>query len=130
MSFVSILKKIAKDALIGVGVADQIAQVATPFIAPMLSGPALAAEQAIAKGIHIAEASITTAQSGIAKKQTASAIAMSELPNAEAIVAEFGGNLKLTPEGESALSTAIDAAVAARNALALFIGALKPKANA
>jgi hypothetical protein len=117
---------VAKDAVEVVGVTDQIATVATPFLIPYLSGPALALETAIKKGCDIAEVAITTAQAGAAKKLTAGAIAASEIPNAEAIVAEFGKNLQLTPEAQTALSAAIDAIVASRNTIAQLLAALKP----
>jgi hypothetical protein len=137
MGFISLFKKIghevehaapivAKDAVQAVGIADQLAEVATPILLPALSGPALAAEKAIKQGIDIAEAAITSAQQGIAKKQTAGTIVAAELPNAEAIIAEFGKNLTLSPEAQGNLSTAIDAFVASRNALAQFVSSLKP----
>jgi hypothetical protein len=122
--------KVAKDAMSAVGIADQIAEFATPILLPTLSGPALAAEMAVKKGIDIAEAAITTAQQGVAKKQTAGAIAAAELPNMQAIIAEFGANLQLGPEAQTALSTAIDAAVASRNSIAQLLAALKPAPKA
>lgn len=141
MSFKSIFSKathliahvapiVAEDALKGIGVADNIAKVATPFLIPYLGPEAASIEAIVNKGVDWAESAIEIEQQGAAKKQGASAIVTAELTNAAPVLAAFGlpKNFVPTPATISAISTAIDAAVASRNALNGVLESLKPPA--
>jgi hypothetical protein len=138
MSFKSVFSKIVhavvheapivgSESLKVVSAADNIAQVATPFIVPFLGPEAAAVEALINKGIDWAESAIQIEEQGAAKKQGASAIVTAEITNAEPILQAFGLSKNFTPSTAtlSAISTAIDAAVTSRNALAGVLAAVK-----
>ncbi|MDE2102133.1 MAG: hypothetical protein KGL39_33110 [Patescibacteria group bacterium] len=128
INFRAILKTIGVDALKTLGIADQVSEIATPFIVPALSPQALAVEQAISKGINLAETAITGAQQGVAKKQTAGTIIAAEIPTLESIVAEFGPNVELSPDQISSMQGAIDGLVAVRNNIATMLASMQAKA--
>jgi hypothetical protein len=119
--------KVGEITLKVVSAADSIAQVASPFIVPFLGPEAAAAEALINKGIDWAESAIQIEQQGVAKKQGASAIVTAEITNAEPILQAFGLSKNFTPSAAtlSAISTAIDAFVASRNALAGVLASVK-----
>jgi len=141
MSFKSVFSKVVhavaheapavgEDALKVVGVADNVAKVATPFIVPFLGPEAAAAEAIINKGIDWAESAIQIEEQGAAKKQGASAIITAEITNAEPVLSAFGlpKNFIPSPATVNAISTAVDAFVASRNALAGVLASLKAPA--
>jgi hypothetical protein len=130
MSFISVLKSIGRgiETVVGVSatVVTTVTGVAEPFVAEF-SPPAAALLMLVNKATGAAEMLITGVQQGVAKKQTALQIIEAELPNVQAIVAQFGSGFVI-PQAE--LSALIDASVAEKNALAAFVAAVKPKPKA
>lgn len=130
MSFISVFKSIGRgiEKVVGVGAAvvTTAITVAEPFVAE-LNPAAGAVLDLVGKATATVESIITGAAQGIQKKQTATEIITAELPNVQAILAEFGVGFVI-PTAE--LSALIDASVAEKNALAAFVAAVKPKAKA
>jgi hypothetical protein len=128
MSFLSVLagigRRVVSVAEKGLGVVSTVAAITQPFVA-ILGPEASAIDGVIVNAIGGAEMLISTAQAGAVKKQTATQIVYAELPNVQALVTAFGSGFVI-PQAE--LSALIDASVSAKNALAVFLAAVKPKA--
>ena len=132
------LSKLGSGILHGLGVVAKVVtspaatalEQSIPFVGTFMSlvNPSLAA--IIAKGSAIVngvEGLITTAQSGVVKKETAVQIAMSELPGLQELIAEFGSGAKIPP---AELGTFLDSIVAVYNnghALVTAIGVANGK---
>ncbi len=127
MSFISILAGIGRGIVNAgekaLGIAATVVSVTQPFVA-ILGPEAAAIDGVVVKAITGAEMLITTAQAGVARKATATQIVEAELPNVQALIASYGSGFMI-PQAE--LSALIDASVAAKNALAAFVAAAKPK---
>jgi hypothetical protein len=67
---------------------------------------------------------VTVAKQGTVKKQAVTQIAMSELPQLQAVIDQFGANVQI-PQAE--LSDLIDASVALYNKAALLTLAIEAK---
>lgn len=129
MSFKSLFYKvvhvIANDAPVVLGTAVNVVKVVEPLVVRFLGPDAIAAEAILNKAIDWAESAIQIEQQGAAKKQGASAIVVAELTNAEPILQAFGlpKNFIPSPAMLTAISTAIDTAVASRNSLSVLLTA-------
>lgn len=96
-------------------------QIAVPIIT-LVNPAAGAIANKVATAIVGVEAMITTEKQGVLKRQTVSQIALAELPQLEAVIAQFGPNVKIPPEE---LGAFIDASVAEYNALDKLMKAIE-----
>ena len=114
MAFATIFGSVAPKVATAVGIAGGIITVFDPPLGALVNKLG-----AIITGV---EGLYTTEKAGVAKKATVSQIALSEIPQLEEIVAQFGVNAKV-PEAE--LGHAIDAFVAAYNSAGAFLKAIQ-----
>ena len=114
MSFGAVLKTIGKDVLKGLGVAAAVETTLGPILQVVLPAPISAIAKIIDNAVMTAEATITTAQAGVAKKESVTQIIVDEIPNVEAIISTYGPNITYD---KAKLSAAIDSVVAAKNAV-------------
>lgn len=113
--------------------AEKVVEVAAPVLAtidPLVGLINPAAKAIMDKITHVTvstESMIQTAQAGALKKQTVTQILEAELPQLQDVITQLGSGLTI-PTAE--LSAAIDASVAAENAIAKLVEALKAQQKA
>jgi len=123
MSFISVLKKIGSGFGKVLGAVEPVLSVAAPVISAWNPGigAMLTTIDSLVTGV---EGMVTTAKQGNLKKQTVTQIALSELPQLQAVIDQFGTNVQI-PQTE--LSDLIDASVALYNKAALLTLAIEAK---
>src|SRR5271157_2378194 len=93
MSFGAILKMVGKDVLKGLGIAASVEQTLGPILQVVLPAPIAAVTKIIDSAVMTAEATVTTVNAGVAKKESATQIIVDEIPNVESILSVYGPNI-------------------------------------